>query len=193
MPQRPLEARRALAPARAKDPEPTLLARVRVRDATDAEVPAIVRLVNDAYRPVDWWIFERARVHDEAEYLNEVDNTGGQGIVVVLDGAPVAHAALWLDPAWSLGSARVGMFATAPDMQGRGIGTILMREAESRAREAGFERLRLDCVRENGMPDYYLSLGFTVDSEERRRGLPHAEPRDAAAEWTLVNMSKELR
>jgi GNAT superfamily N-acetyltransferase len=193
MPQRSLEARRALAPARAKEPDATLAARIIVRDATDPDVPAIVRLVNDAYRPVDWWIFERARVRDEAEYRDEVETKGGHGVVVEFDGAPVAHAAMWFDPAWSPGTAWVGMFATAPHMQGRGIGTILMREAERRARGAGFDRLRLDCVRENGMPAYYESLGFGVDSEERRRGLPHVEQRDAAAEWTLVNMSKELR
>ena len=42
MPQRPLEARRAVAPARAKQPDVSLLQRVRVRDATDADVPALV-------------------------------------------------------------------------------------------------------------------------------------------------------
>ncbi len=193
MPQRSLEARRTLAPARAKEPDPALVARIVVRDATNADVPAIVRLVNDAYRPVDWWIFERARVSDEAEYRDEVEKKGGVGLVVELDATPVAHAAIWFDSDWSPGSAWVGMFATVPDMQGHGIGTVLMREAERRARDAGFDRLHLDCVRENGLTDYYESLGFTVDSEERRRGLPHGEPRDAAAEWTLVNMSKDLR
>ena len=192
MPQRPLEARRALAPARAKEPEPWLLERIRVRDGNDADVPALVRLINEAYRPVDWWIFERPRVRDEAEYRNELETSGGKGIVVDLDGVPVAHAVLWLNrDQWR--GASIGMFATAREVQGKGIATILMHEAERRAREAGFDRLNLDCVRENGLPDYYESLGFTAEREKRMLAHPHSNSGNATSEWTRVYMSKELR
>ena len=195
MPQRPLEARRAVAPARAKQPEASLLARVVVRNATGADVPALVRLINDAYRPIDWWLFERPRVRDEADYRDELERTGGTSIIAELDGRAVAHTVLWLhrDGAWP--GAWIGMFATAPQMQGRGIATMLMDEAERRARGAGFDRLQLGCIRENGLQDYYESLGFTVDREERTRRVPHSsgDAIAATAEYTSVYMSKELR
>ena len=84
-------------------------------------------------------------------------------------------------------------FATAPGMQGRGIATMLMQEAERRARDAGFDRLQLGCIRENGLQDYYESLGFSVDREERTRRAPHTDATDATTEYTSVYMSKELR
>ena len=130
---------------------------------------------------------------DQAEYRHELESTHGSGIVAELDGRAVAHTVLWLHRDGSWPGAWIGMFATAPDMQGRGVATILMHEAERRAREAGFDRLQLGCVRENGLQDYYESLGFSVDREERTRRAPHTDATDATAEYTSVYMSKELR
>jgi GNAT superfamily N-acetyltransferase len=192
MPQRPLEARRAVAPAAAKQPDARLVDRVQLRDATGDDIPALVQLINDAYRPIDWWLFERPRVRDEAEYRDEVEAADGTGIVAELDGVAVAHAALWLNRGGAWPGAWIRMFATTPVMQGHGIATMLIEEAEQRARAAGFDRLQLGCVRENGLQDYYESLGFSVDREERSRRSPHAGAGDATCEYTSVYMSKEL-
>ncbi len=153
-----------------------------LRLANEADVPALVALINDAYKPIDWWLFGRLRTSED-DYRNETGKTGAHTIVAEIAGAIVAHAVLWLqeDGAW------IGLFATARDRQGRGIGTIVMEEAEHRARAAGFTRLQLDCVRENGLQAYYESLGFAVEREE------HGRMRDATADWTRVYMAKVLR
>jgi ribosomal protein S18 acetylase RimI-like enzyme len=186
MPQRALEARDAVGvarPACARQPDAGVRASLRLRAPEPRVIPALVELINAAYKPRDWWLFEQLRTSEEG-FLHETGKPGAQSIVGEIDGRPVAHVVLWLqdDGAW------IGMLATAVEQQGRGIATVLVEEAERRARAAGYSELRLDCVRENGMPAYSESLGFLIEREERGRG----HTRTAADEWTRVYMRKRL-
>lgn len=174
-------------PARAKPPDPALRARIRIRDARPDDAAAIVSLVNAAYRPRDWWLFGVLRTSED-EYRASTTKPGAASIVAELHADAAGHVALWLEPdgAW------LGMLATAPSMQGRGIATLLMDEAERRARDAGYREMRLDCVRENGLVEYYESLAYTIEHEERGRVRPHAAAGDATRDWTRVYMRKPL-
>ncbi|MHB8376146.1 MAG: GNAT family N-acetyltransferase [Dehalococcoidia bacterium] len=153
-----------------------------MRDSTDADISLLVEIVNAAYKPVDFWLFQQLRTSEE-DFRHETRKPGAQSIVAELDAAVVAHVALWLED----GDAWIGLFATAPEAQGQGIATVLAEEAERRARTAGYRQLRLGCVRENGLQPYYESLGYRVEREE------HGRMWDATQEWTHVYMVKELR
>lgn len=157
-------------------------ASVRFRPARAADVPALVALINDAYRPVDWWLFKQLRT-DADELRERLADPQAQLIIAEHDGRISGHLALWLRP----DEAEFGLLATAVDLQGRGIATLLVEEAERLARDIGYAKIRLHCVQENGLPAYYASLGYRVTHEERGRMW------DATQEWTHVYMVKELR
>jgi len=182
MPQRPIEARRPVAAARAKQPDAATTESVRLRDGTADDAPALVALINAAYRPVDWWLFEQLRT--DAEELSDVfANPDAQVIVAEIDGSVAGDVVLTLRP----GAADIGLVAVAPDAQGRGIATLMIAEAERRARAAGHDALHLHCIRENGLQPYYESLGYAAAGEE------HGRMWESLHEFTLVHMRKVLR
>ena len=180
MPQRPLEARDAVT-ARAKQPDAALRARLRVRAATAADVPAIVALINAAYKERDWELFHELRTSEES-YPSEMERRGFDVVVAELDGRIAGHIGFRLGG----DHAELGLLATAIDAQGAGIGTVLIEYAEARATAAGCAQMRLDCVRDTGMPPYYASLGYAIEREES------GQPWNALRPFTLVYMKKEL-
>ena len=154
---------------------------MRLRDGTADDVPTLVALINAAYKPIDWWLFEQLRTDGEELERLAVD-PNGEMIVAELDGRTVGHVALTMED----DGAHVGLVAVDPAVQGRGIATLLMAEAERRTRDAGREALHLHCIRENGLQEYYESLGYAAADEERGRMW------DALHEFTLVHMRKDL-
>lgn len=183
--QRPIGSTPRRMPGAAKQPSAEVRARVRLRDATEDDIQALVDIINAAYRPVDWWLFGRLRTSEE-EYRRELGKPGAQSIIAERDSEPVAHVALWLERSGTWAGAWIGMVATAPQAQGQGIATLLAEEVERRAASAGFRVVKLSCVRENGLVEYYESLGYEVEREER--GLMW----DALHEWTHTYMRKAL-
>ena len=70
------------------------------------------------------------------------------------------------------GSWQLRQMAVRPDLQGRGIGRLLVEEALGRAREAGVARLWAH-AREPAVP-FYERLGFAATGEPFEQvGLPH--------------------
>lgn len=157
---------------------------MRLRDATEDDIPALVAVINAAYTPIDWWLFGRLRT-SVAEYREEMSRPGASAVVAELHGSIVAHIAISLGY-WD-GAAWFGKLSTAPEAQGQGVATLLVEEAERRARDAGYDLLYLDCVRENGLVEYYASLGYAVEHEEVGRDL------ESLHDWTRTTMSKRLR
>lgn len=116
----------------------TLATGLAFRDATDADVDALVALIESAYRGDS----SRAGWTTEADLL-EGQRTDPQGVLEVIkapgsrllaverDGRIVACCHLEHRGA----HAYFGMFAVSPAMQGAGLGKTVMAEAERLARE----------------------------------------------------------
>ncbi|AEY87815.1 MULTISPECIES: GNAT family N-acetyltransferase [Streptomyces] len=116
----------------------TLATGLAFRDATDADVDALVALIESAYRGDS----SRAGWTTEADLL-EGQRTDPQGVLEVIkapgsrllaverDGRIVACCQLEHRGA----HAYFGMFAVSPAMQGAGLGKTVMAEAERLARE----------------------------------------------------------
>ncbi len=181
MPQRPLEARRTVGGAH-RTADAALRDAMILRTATEADVPALVELINAAYQPVDWWLFGQYRT-DAEELRDALHDPDGQLIVAEVDGILAGHLVLWLRP----DEAHFGLLATDVGHEGRGIAPLLIAEAERCARGAGYANIGLGCIAENGLPAYYASLGYEVVSESR------GQLWDAKQEFTYVQMSKSLR
>ena len=66
----------------------------------------------------------------------------------------------------------IQMVAVSPDARGRGIGSILLDEAQRRAHETGCVRLALDVdVQNTGAIRLYERLGYAITASSRRATL----------------------
>ncbi|MBO0916282.1 GNAT family N-acetyltransferase [Streptomyces laculatispora] len=109
------------------------------RDATDADVPALVELIQSAYRGdssrTGWTteadILQGQRI-DPQGVRAVVENPGSRLLVVERDGGPVACCQLEHRGE----AAYFGMFAVRPSLQGGGLGKVIIAEAERTARES---------------------------------------------------------
>ncbi|MEV4685536.1 GNAT family N-acetyltransferase [Streptomyces kurssanovii] len=113
-------------------------AELTYRDAAEADVPALVALIESAYRGES----SRAGWTSEADILGgqrtdpqgvrEVITAPGSRLMIVeRDGQPVACCQLEHRGE----AAYFGMFAVRPDLQGAGLGRRIIAEAERSARE----------------------------------------------------------
>ncbi|MET7497889.1 GNAT family N-acetyltransferase [Streptomyces sp900116325] len=109
------------------------------RYATDADVPALVTLIESAYRGDS----SRAGWTTEADILDGqrtdpdgvrqvVEASGSRLLVVERDGEPIACCQLEHRGE----AAYFGMFAVRPELQGGGLGKIIIAEAERTVRES---------------------------------------------------------
>lgn len=136
---------------------------IRFRDATRADVPAVVALLTDdalgATREGD----------DLASYLAAFDamqtERGNTLIVGEEDGRIVATYQLTVISGLSLRASRraqVESVRVATDLRGQGIGAAMFADAEARARAAGCRlmQLTMNATRDDARR-FYERLGFT--------------------------------
>ncbi|MFC8225970.1 GNAT family N-acetyltransferase [Streptomyces sp. NPDC057287] len=116
----------------------TARAELTFRDASEDDVPVLVRLVESAYRgdaSRAGWTTEADILQGQrtdADGVREVlAATSGRVLVAELDGAPVACCQLEHRGR----AAYFGMFAVKPELQGAGLGKMIIAEAERTARE----------------------------------------------------------
>ncbi|MER7728687.1 GNAT family N-acetyltransferase [Streptomyces sp. NPDC096323] len=109
------------------------------RDATDADVPALVELIQSAYRGDSsraGWTTEadilRGQRTDPQGVRDVVHAPGSRLLVVERDGEPVACCQL--EHRGEV--AYFGMFAVRPSLQGAGLGKVIIAEAERSVRES---------------------------------------------------------
>ncbi|WP_457614976.1 ribosomal protein S18-alanine N-acetyltransferase [Methanopyrus sp.] len=129
--------------------------RVVVRRAKKSDIPEVVRIEERAFpkSPYPTYVF-----------LYNLSNNPDGFLVAEVEGKVVGYIIFELRP-W-LGEGHIVSIAVHPDYRRAGIGTVLMREAERRILEAGYETVRLE-VRESNFPArrFYERLGY---GEERR-------------------------
>lgn len=141
------------------------------RPATAADLPALVALVEAAYRSEesrDGWTTETDLVGgpraDEAMLLADIERPGSQIILAERDGTLVGCAHVTqISPT----GAYFGLFAVRPSEQGNGVGRQVLTEAERVAREdwqlATLEMTVLDVRTE--LLAYYERRGFRPTGE----------------------------
>jgi len=108
------------------------------RDASDADVPALVALVTSAYRGeasrVGWTteadLLDGNRI-DPDVLLHDIARPRSRVLLAERDGALLACAHVCEEE----GAGYFGMFSVRPDLQGAGLGKALLAEAERVARE----------------------------------------------------------
>ena len=147
---------------------------VTFRDATLADVPELVALVESAYRGESsrtGWTTEADLLHgrrtDPAGVAAVVTGPGSRMLVAERDGSMVACCQL--EERGSVGY--FGMFAVRPGHQGSGLGRQVLAEAERRERERGAEQMHMTViVQRTELIGYYERRGY------RRTGELHPFP-----------------
>ena len=130
-----------------------------VRVATDADIPAIARLINAAFiieRP----IFDHDRI-DESGVRDLM--TKGK-FLIHEDPAKNAIACVYLEPNLNDARCYLGLLSIAPEQQGTGLGHRILAQAEATARAAGCHTmwLRTLSARTPPLRPYYERFGYTL-------------------------------
>jgi ribosomal protein S18 acetylase RimI-like enzyme len=146
---------------------------VNLAPAADADVPAIVALMNAAYRgagAAPGWSTEVGHIAGDrttAPLLRADLAAKPQAVFLVWRDASdtMLKGCVWLEPlgdgAWYLGS-----LAVAPRLQEGGLGRALLCAAEQWVRERGGQRVRMSVVNvRDGLIAWYLRRGYRDTGE----------------------------
>ena len=145
------------------------------RPAAPEDVPAVVVLVESAYRGEA----SRAGWTTEADLLDG-QRTDPEAVLETLphlllafeDGTLVGCCALVPQD----GHAYFGMFAVRPGLQGSGVGSVVLAEAEARAARTGLSRVEMTVLSvRSELIDFYLRRGYRDTGEVRP--FPYGEER----------------
>ncbi len=153
------------------------------RHATSNDIPALVSLINSAYRVEDFFINgDRINAEDVASRI-----AAPHACFLVVDGAAdELVGAVYVDVAGSRG--HFALLSVDPFLQRRGVGRALIVAAEDHCRAAGCQTLDLEVVNlRSDLPDYYTALGF-----EAVGTAPFPDSRKLSRDAHLVLMTKAL-
>ncbi len=148
----------------------SLLPAITFRAAAETDVPAVVAVVESAYRgdsSRQGWTTEADLLDgqrtDAEEVRSLIDRPGSIVLVADMDGSPVGTCHL---EKHDEDSAHFGMFAVRPGLQGAGIGRSIVNEALSRADAWGCRELRMAVIRQReDLISWYGRLGFLPTGE----------------------------
>lgn len=132
-----------------------------IREATSADVEALVTIINRAYRVEDFFVTgDRIRSADVVEKMSVPG-----GVFLVSDNSPVSEARLASAVFVRITGDRgyFGPLAVDPSCQGKGLGKFMVTAAESHCSTRGCRHMDIDVVNlRTELPPFYESLGYTV-------------------------------
>ncbi|MCC7366200.1 MAG: GNAT family N-acetyltransferase [Dehalococcoidia bacterium] len=153
-----------------------------IRRATEEDIPAIVSLVNLAYRVEDFFI--KGNRTDEVQVRECLAESGFLMAEDAEDDELVAcvHVRIQGERGY------FGMLSVHPTRQGQGIGPEMIAEAEAWARDAGCTAMDLTYVNlREELPGLYGRLGYVQTGTA-----PFAAPEKLRMPAEFVTMSKPL-
>jgi GNAT superfamily N-acetyltransferase len=151
---------------------------IRVAAVTEAE--AIVRLINDAFR------IEEFFVYGDRINLEQVLSFFGTGEFLLTGRVGAPDGCVYMEQRGERGY--LGLLSIDPSLQRTGLGSRLVAAAEEWARERGcrFVDLRIVNLREE-LPAFYRRLGYVEDGTE-----PFPAEAPTKLPCHFVKMSKRL-
>jgi GNAT superfamily N-acetyltransferase len=161
---------------------PDTVAGVFFRDATDADVDAIVALVESAYRgdaSRAGWTTEADLLdgqRTDAAAVRDVVAAGGSRMLLGFDDGGALEACCHLERRDG-GVCYFGMFAVSPTRQGGGLGRAMLAEAERLAREEwGSRSMQMTVIAQRrDLIEWYARRGYVETGETRP--FPHGDER----------------
>jgi GNAT superfamily N-acetyltransferase len=158
-----------------------------VRLATIADVAALVRVINRAYR-VEAHIFHGERTN-EVEVTERLARPNGCFLVIDDAGGPapgMLAGAVFVEMRGK--RSYFGMLSVDPDRQGLGLGRALIMAAENRCRAAGSEFMDIDVVDQRPeLPGFYAAFGYSATG-----ATPYPHVAETKVPVRMVHMMKAL-
>jgi GNAT superfamily N-acetyltransferase len=132
-----------------------------VRRAQVAEAPAVMRVINEAFRPAESFFVDGDRID-----LDQVQAHFKKGVFLVTDDlGGCVYVELRGDRAY------FGLLSVDPARQGGGIGKKLIAAAEEYARENGSAHMDIRVVNlREELPPFYRRLGYVESGTEELLG-----------------------
>jgi N-acetylglutamate synthase-like GNAT family acetyltransferase len=155
-----------------------------IRAATAKDIPALIALVNAAYRRSEGDVFPTSERVDRTRAMQHIARI----VVAEIDG----KIAGCVDIDLSGEAAHFGMLSTDVALQRRGVGSLLVDYAERRARAAGHAVMRIEVVKEGGRVPWYEKKGYRVTRETDGQVWNGGQDWGAVAPWHMVDMEKQL-
>ena len=155
-----------------------------LRLATTADVPALARLINSAYR-VEAFFLRGDRI-SEPDVLARIEAPGADFLVIDGSTAGRLEGTVYVEIRGDRGY--FGLLSVDPHAQGTGLGRVLVEAAESHCRAAACRALDIDVVNlRTELPPFYAKFGFHPVGET-----PFPRPAKLRQPVHLVLMSKPL-
>ena len=151
-----------------------------VREASPADIPQIVSLINRA--------FAVERFFKNADRTNEdqVRQNMSEGTFLLLEEGTDLVACIWIKRKGE--RAYLGTLAVDPGRQRSGLGSRMMREAEVYCRAAGCKALDIRIVNvRTELPGIYHKFGYVETGTQSAKAI-----RDATRPIHFITMSKVL-
>jgi GNAT superfamily N-acetyltransferase len=126
---------------------------VTLRPATRADAPAIVSVINDAFR------VERFFVNGDRTSPDEIDGLMGKGTFLLAEESGTIIGCVYVDV--TRAPAYLGLLAIAPTDQRRGVGRLLMDAAEQWCDARGARTIQIRVVNlRDELPPFYRRRGY---------------------------------
>jgi predicted N-acetyltransferase YhbS len=142
-----------------------------IRIATTADIPALNILVNSAYRGESskkGWTTEADLldgIRTNEGSLSQMLNHNGATILVA-DDENTLKGCVYLEGQGEV--LYLGMLTVTPELQGKGLGTALLKAAEERAVSIGCKKIKMTVITvRDTLVAYYLRKGYK-DTGERK-------------------------
>ncbi len=146
---RPALDRAAAARAAAGQPEPVM------RPFSEADLPALLEVEHSAFDPL-WWI-------DEGGFRSSVGYAQGNFFVLTMGGRVVGYNI----NSWNPPQGYIGRLGVRRELQGRGLGRLMLAHALGPLRDAGAAYVELTTQVDNQTSrGLYESFGFGVVSSD---------------------------
>ena len=156
-----------------------------VREGTDADVPAIVALVNLAYL-AEAFIVSGGRVSEQGVRARLARARGAWLVIDDGEPRPSLTGAIFVEALEARG--HFGPLAVDPSAQGRGVGKRLVAAAEAWCRARGCSEMELEVVSaRTELPAFYRALGYADVGRA-----PFPEPDKLLGDAHLVVMRRSL-
>lgn len=127
---------------------------LKIREAIQADLKSITRVINLAFAEVEQFFVDGDRITED-EVLDDLH----KGMFLLAETNGDLKGCVYIEPGGN--RSYLGLLSVAPGLQQKGTGSLLLRAAEDYCRKLGCEFMDIKIVNLRAeLPDYYRKRGY---------------------------------